>query len=205
MTGRAGSSAVVKRGLDIGLAGLLLVVTLPLQAVLAIAIRTTMGSPVLFSQDRPGLHGQVFTLRKFRTMRDPRPGATSDADRVTRLGRLMRSTSLDELPSLVHVVRGQMSLVGPRPLLVEYLDLYTTEQHRRHEVRPGITGLAQVSGRNNLDWPERLALDVTYVDTRSLRLDIKILVATVAPVLLRRDVNQEGTASMTRFTGSADA
>jgi lipopolysaccharide/colanic/teichoic acid biosynthesis glycosyltransferase len=194
-----------KRALDLALGVPALVLSLPLQAVVALAVRWRLGSPVLFRQQRPGLHGEPFTMMKFRTMVDPDPsrGLVSDEERLTAFGALLRSTSLDELPALVHVVRGQMSLVGPRPLLMRYLDRYTQEQARRHEVRPGLTGLAQVSGRNAITWERRLTLDVDYVETRSLALDLRIIGRTIAAVFTRRGVAGEGTATMTEFTGEA--
>ncbi|GAA2084296.1 sugar transferase [Aeromicrobium halocynthiae] len=196
--------AALKRIFDLLIAGALLVLTAPIQLVVALLIKRDLGSPVLFRQRRPGRHGQIFTLVKFRTMRDASPGegVESDAYRLTRLGRTLRATSLDELPSLMNVVRGDMSLVGPRPLLVEYLDRYTPEQARRHEVRPGITGLAQVAGRNAVDWEDRLRLDVEYVDRRTLMMDLRVLAATVLPVIGRRGVNAAGHETMHEFKGT---
>jgi sugar transferase EpsL len=189
---------VIKRTVDVVLsAAALAVLALPM-AIVAVAIRLTMGSPVLFRQQRPGLHGEIFTIRKFRTMRD---GPEPDAERITRLGRFLRSTSLDELPELLNVLAGDMSLVGPRPLLVQYLDRYSPEQARRHEVRPGLTGLAQVSGRNAATWEDRLALDVRYVDERSLLLDLRILGRTLKAVLKRDGISAEGHATMPEFGG----
>lgn len=184
---------------------MLLVLSLPLQAVIALLTRINLGSPVLFKQDRPGRNGKVFRLVKFRTMRDPTPGegVEFDADRLTPFGQKLRALSLDEIPTLVNVLRGEMSLVGPRPLLVAYLDRYTPEQARRHEVRPGVTGLAQVSGRNALSWEEKFRIDVDYVDRRSFVLDIKILLKTIAPVLFRRNISQDGEATAKEFEGSA--
>jgi sugar transferase EpsL len=191
---------VAKRLFDVLLAAAaLLVAAVPL-AVLAVAIRVTMGSPVLFRQVRPGLHGRPFTLVKLRTMRT---GDGSDAERLTRLGRFLRSSSLDELPELWNVLRGDMSLVGPRPLLVEYLPRYSTRQARRHEVRPGLTGLAQVEGRNLVAWEDRFELDVRYVETRSMKLDLQILARTVGAVLRREGISGEGEATMAPFQGSA--
>ncbi|AWB91199.1 sugar transferase [Aeromicrobium chenweiae] len=203
MTRRTGYDTV-KRLLDVVAASLLLVVTLPLQLVVALIVRTRLGRPVLFSQQRPGRDGEVFTLVKFRTMRPAGPGedVRSDAERLTPAGARLRSLSLDELPTLLNVVRGDMSLVGPRPLLVDYLDRYTLRQARRHEVRPGITGLAQVSGRNALSWDDRLQLDVEYVDRCSLWLDLAILVRTVSAVAGRRGIAERGSATMSEFTGS---
>ncbi|MBB1494632.1 sugar transferase [Propioniciclava sp. MC1595] len=194
---------VTKRILDAGVAGVGLVVTAPLQAAVALAVLKEHGRPVLFRQPRPGKDGRVFELVKFRTMLLPDAQRVSDADRLTPLGRFLRSTSLDELPTLWNVLKGDMSLVGPRPLLVQYLDRYTPEQARRHEVRPGITGLAQVRGRNGLDWDEKLSLDVEYVDHRSFALDLRILWETVAVVVLRRGISAEDHVTMSEFQGSA--
>lgn len=194
----------MKRALDVALAGIGMVVLAPLFLVLAAAIRVGLGAPVLFRQERPGLGGRTFMLYKFRTMResvDEEGGPLPDEDRLTRLGRLLRSSSLDELPELWNVLKGDMSLVGPRPLLPEYLPLYDEEQARRHEVRPGITGLAQVSGRNRLDWEERLAIDVWYVDNRSLRLDLWILVSTPWTVVRGEGIRPEGRTTMEPFRG----
>lgn len=193
---------VVKRVVDIAVSAAGLVVTAPLQLGVAALIRLRMGSPVLFRQRRPGKNGEIFDLVKFRTMLAPTADRISDEDRLTRLGRLLRSTSLDELPTLLNVFKGDMSLVGPRPLLVEYLEYYTPEQARRHEVRPGVTGLAQVSGRNNVDWDRRFELDVEYVDNRSLALDFRILRDTVGTVVNRRGISQQGHATMTPFTSA---
>ncbi|GGF43713.1 UDP-phosphate galactose phosphotransferase [Marmoricola endophyticus] len=196
---------MIKRAVDVIAAAVLLVATAPIQVVVALLVRRRLGSPVLFRQVRPGLHGELFTLVKFRTMRlaEPGEGLASDADRMTSLGRVLRSSSLDELPTLVNVLRGDMSLVGPRPLLPEYLGRYTSEQARRHEVRPGVTGLAQVSGRNAVSWDDRLKLDVRYVDTHTLLLDAMILGATVSRVLRRDGVVAEGSATMPEFRGRA--
>lgn len=191
-----------KRALDASVAAVGLVATAPLQAVVALAVLAKHGRPVLFRQPRPGKDGRVFELVKFRTMLLPDAQRVSDADRLTPLGRFLRSTSLDELPTLWNVLKGDMSLVGPRPLLVQYLERYSPEQARRHEVRPGITGLAQVRGRNGLSWDEKLALDVEYVDHRSPALDLRILWETVAVVLLRRGVSAEGHVTMSEFKGS---
>lgn len=193
-----------KRGMDLAIAVPAVIVSLPVQAVVALAIRIRMGRPVLFRQERPGRHGEPFTMVKFRTMLAPDParGLVDDAERLTRLGRLLRATSLDELPSLWNIVRGDMSLVGPRPLLMRYLPLYTPEQARRHEVRPGLTGLAQVSGRNALSWEQRFELDVQYVEHHTLRGDLRILAATIGKVLRRDGVTGEGSATMTEFLGS---
>lgn len=193
-------SEVLKRTVDIIGAGCgLLVSGLPL-GVLALVIRRDLGGPVLFRQVRPGRHGHPFTLFKLRTMRD---GAGDDEARLTDLGRFLRSTSLDELPELWNVLRGDMSLVGPRPLLTQYLDLYDGRQARRHEVRPGLTGLAQVEGRNALGWSERFELDVHYVETWTVPGDIAIIARTVWSVLRRDGVSAEGHATMPEFTGKA--
>lgn len=193
----------LKRTFDLLIAGLLGVLTAPFQLAIAALIRLRLGSPVLFRQQRPGQDERIFELVKFRTMLAPdeRRGLVDDADRMTRLGAVLRSTSLDELPTLWNVVRGDMSLVGPRPLLVRYLDRYSPEQRRRHEVRPGVTGLAQVSGRNALSWQEKLALDVEYVESRSWRLDLKILIVTLGKVLRRDGISDADTPTMTEFLG----
>jgi lipopolysaccharide/colanic/teichoic acid biosynthesis glycosyltransferase len=176
-------------------------------AGVAAAVRLRLGSPVLFRQRRPGLHGRPFEMLKFRTMLDATDGAGNplpDADRLTPLGRFLRATSLDELPELWNVLRGEMSLVGPRPLLMEYLPLYTPEQARRHEVRPGITGWAQVNGRNAISWEEKFRMDVWYVDRRTFALDLKILLLTAKKVVVREGISQQGQATMERFLGSAN-
>lgn len=181
----------------------LLLLALPL-LLLALLVRRKLGSPVLFRQVRPGLHGQPFEMVKFRTMTDAR-GADGallpDAVRLTPFGRFLRASSLDELPELWNVLKGEMSLVGPRPLLMEYVPLYSAEQYRRHEVRPGVTGWAQVNGRNAISWEEKFALDVWYVEQQSLALDIKILWLTVKKVLLRDGISAAGEATMAKFTG----
>ncbi|WP_448073285.1 sugar transferase [Georgenia yuyongxinii] len=197
----ARTAARTKRLLDIAFSATALAATAPLQGLVALTVAATLGRPVLFRQLRPGLHAEHFTLVKFRTMHAPTPGRVTDADRLTRLGRLLRATSLDELPTLWNVLRGDMSLVGPRPLLPEYLDRYTARQARRHDVRPGITGLAQVSGRNALDWDSRLELDVAYVDSWTLRSDLVILARTVVRVLRRDGVTAPGEATVAEFTG----
>lgn len=200
--GRHPATSRAKRSFDVAVAGAALVVLAPVLAAVAVAVRIGLGSPVLFRQPRPGLHGEVFTLTKFRTMRDavdPDGTPLADAQRLTRLGRWLRATSLDELPELTHVVRGEMSLVGPRPLLVDYLDHYTPEQARRHDTRPGLTGLAQVEARNATTWAARLATDVRYVDEWSFGLDLRILARTVRTVVTGVGVAQEGEATMARF------
>jgi sugar transferase EpsL len=194
-----------KRALDIVAASLGIVLLLPLGALVAALIWCALGSPVLFRQRRPGLHGVPFTLIKFRSMAagcDSSGRVLPDSERLTVIGRWLRATSLDEIPELWHVLTGEMSLVGPRPLLMKYLPLYTPEQARRHEVRPGITGLAQVSGRNGLNWDERFALDVEYVTHCSFALDLRILARTAHAVLSRQGVAQPGRATVDDFQGS---
>lgn len=196
-----------KRPFDLALGVPLLVLAAPVMAVVAVLVRLRLGSPVLFRQTRPGLHGRLFTLHKFRTMTDERgPDGEflDDADRLTPFGQRLRALSLDELPELWDVVRGEMSLVGPRPLLVEYLDEYTPEQARRHQARPGITGWAQVNGRNAANWRDRLEMDVWYVDHQSPWLDLRILVRTVLAVLRRSGISQPGHATSERFRGSTE-
>lgn len=195
-------SDAVKRCLDVAVAGVGLVASLPLQVGVAAVVRSKLGSPVLFRQQRPGLHGKPFTLLKFRTMREPDATHVTDEERLGRVGKILRATSLDELPSLINVLRGDMSLVGPRPLLMSYLPLYSPEQARRHEVRPGITGLAQVSGRNAISWEEKFARDVEYVDNRSLALDLRIMAATLAKVIKRDGISAQGSATMPAFEGT---
>lgn len=192
----------MKRLLDVMVAAALLVLLSPVLLVVAALVRARLGRPVLFCQRRPGLHGRPFVMVKFRTMRDAGAGRLSDAERLTPFGRLLRATSLDELPELWNVLRGDMSLVGPRPLLMQYLPLYTPEQARRHEVRPGITGWAQVNGRNAISWEEKFALDVWYVDHRSLALDLRILWLTAARVLRRDGITQAGEATAAAFAGT---
>jgi lipopolysaccharide/colanic/teichoic acid biosynthesis glycosyltransferase len=196
--------APVKRVVDVVVAATALVVLSPVLAVLAILVKLRLGRPVLFRQVRPGLNGELFTLIKFRTMRggtDHDGKALPDAQRITSLGQKMRALSLDELPEFWNVLRGDMSLVGPRPLLVQYLDRYSAHQSRRHLVRPGLTGLAQISGRNASSWSERLDQDVWYVDHRSMRLDISILVRTIVAVAKRDGISAEDHATMPEFTG----
>jgi len=198
-------SILLKRTIDLAVAAALLVLVAPALLVVAVLIRWRMGRPVLYRQVRPGLRGRPFALLKFRTMRDavgPDGRPLSDARRLTPLGRRLRRLSLDELPQLVNVLRGELSLVGPRPLLVQYLDRYTPEQARRHDVKPGITGWAQVRGRNALQWEDRFALDVWYVDHWSVGLDLRILLLTLAKVLRGEDVSHPGEATMCEFTGT---
>lgn len=197
-----------KRSLDIVVSGLVLLLIGPLLLLLALLIRWKLGAPVLFRQQRPGLHGRPFTMYKFRTMSDargPKGELLPDELRLGRLGRWLRASSFDELPELWNVLKGDMSLVGPRPLLMEYLPLYSSEQARRHDAKPGITGWAQVNGRNAITWEEKFRLDVWYVDNQSFWLDLKILGLTVLKVLRREGISHAGEATMTRFQGSSDA
>lgn len=196
----------MKRLIDVIVSGFALALLAPVFVILGLLIRLKLGSPVLFCQARPGMNGQPFTMVKFRTMRnatDHHGVALPDSKRLTSFGRFLRSTSLDELPELWNVLKGEMSLVGPRPLLMEYLPLYSQEQQRRHEVRPGITGWAQVNGRNTLSWEDKFKLDVWYVDNRSLLLDLRIIALTVKKVFIREGVSAAGEATMPRFVGSA--
>lgn len=195
---------VVKRTIDIVCSGLGLIVLSPILLITAVLIRIKLGSPIFFTQDRLGKDGKVFKMIKFRTMLDsvdkwgePLP----DEERMTSFGQLLRSTSIDELPELINVFKGDMSLVGPRPLLVEYKELYSKEQWRRHEVRPGITGWAQVNGRNNISWCKKFELDIWYVDNKSVLTDIKILVITVLKVIKRDDINKDGEITSDYFNG----
>lgn len=195
---------VGKRLFDVIASAVFLIVLSPLMLVIAALVWANAGSPVIFKQVRPGLHGRPFTLYKFRTMTDARDEngrLLPDEQRLTKFGRFLRSTSLDELPELFNVLKGDMSLVGPRPLLMEYLPLYTPEQARRHEVRPGITGWAQVNGRNAISWEEKFKYDVWYVDNWSLWLDLKILFMTIVAVLRRNGISAEGHATMPVFRG----
>ena len=195
----------MKRAFDIVISSILLLLLLLPLLILAAMIRIKLGSPILFAQVRPGLGGAPFTLLKFRTMTDAVDASGNvlrDEDRLTPIGQLLRRTSLDELPELWNVLKGDMSLVGPRPLLMEYLPLYSQEQNRRHEVRPGITGWAQVNGRNLLNWDERFKLDVWYVDQHSFLLDIKILILTIQKVIKREGISANGEATMSKFKGS---
>ena len=195
----------MKRLFDLiaAIAGLLLI--LPLMLLLVLMVRYKLGSPVLFRQIRPGQHGRPFNMIKFRSMTDARDAEGNllpDADRLPPFGRFLRSSSLDELPELINVLKGDMSLVGPRPLLMQYLDRYTPEQARRHEVKPGITGWAQVNGRNAISWEEKFQLDVWYVNNRSLLLDLKILWMTLKKVFIREGISQDGQATMEEFKGT---
>ncbi len=195
----------MKRVFDLLVACVTLILFMPVLFVVAVLIRLKLGSPVLFHPTRPGFHGKPFRMFKFRTMaeaNDTNGAALPDESRLSLFGRFLRASSLDELPELWNVLKGDMSLVGPRPLLMEYLPLYTPDQARRHEVRPGITGWAQVNGRNALSWEEKFALDVWYVDNQSVWLDIKILWMTVRKALQRDGISQAGEATMSKFTGS---
>jgi sugar transferase EpsL len=202
--GKLVAVATAKRLIDIAVALSALTLGAPVIAATALLVGFDVGRPVLFRQDRVGLGGRVFRLFKFRTMTDAvdRDGRLlGDAERLTRIGRFLRASSLDELPQLFNVLRGDMSLVGPRPLLVSYLSRYSPEQARRHEVKPGITGLAQVAGRNTLSWPEKFALDVFYVDHASVALDLQILARTVVSVVKREGISAAGVATMPEFQG----
>lgn len=207
MTSRHRTGDRVKRAFDVATAAAALAATSPLLAVTAAVVRVRLGTPVLFRHVRPGRDGVPFTMLKFRTMSDARDDAGAllpDGQRLTRLGRFLRTSSIDELPELLNVLRGEMSIVGPRPLLMEYLERYTPEQARRHDVRPGITGLVQVSGRNALSWDEKFALDVWYVDHRSFLLDVRIIARTVRVVLRPQGISRPGHATMPNFQGSVD-
>jgi sugar transferase EpsL len=196
---------VLKRILDVALSAGALLLLWPMLALVASCIRAGMGLPILFRARRPGLRGKSFTLLKFRTMKDltdPSGKPLPDQARITPLGRFLRRTSIDELPQLLNVLAGDMSLVGPRPLRIEYLQLYTPRQARRHEVKPGITGLAQINGRNNLSWEEKFDLDVWYVDHQGLLVDLRILCRTLAYVLGRRGVGADGDLDVPSFTGT---
>jgi lipopolysaccharide/colanic/teichoic acid biosynthesis glycosyltransferase len=195
----------MKRFLDILGAIIALGLLLPVLIIVSLLIRREMGSPVFFRQTRPGLNGKVFKMVKFRTMLDtigPDGTLLPDSERVTILGRFLRASSIDELPELWNVLKGEMSLVGPRPLLIEYLPLYSPEQARRHEVRPGVTGWAQINGRNAISWEEKFALDVWYIDNRNLRLDLKIIWLTIRKVLKQEGISASGEATMSKFMGN---
>jgi lipopolysaccharide/colanic/teichoic acid biosynthesis glycosyltransferase len=196
---------MLKRFLDIIIASIALILLSPLYAFVAYKVKKNLGSPVLFRQVRPGLHGKPFEMIKFRTMKDAvdeQGNPLPDSERLTSFGQMLRSTSLDEMPELWNVIKGDMSIVGPRPLLMEYLPLYSPEQAKRHDVRPGMTGHAQVNGRNAIGWEEKFKLDTWYVENQSIWLDFKIMFKTVHKVLAKDDISAEGEATMTRFTGS---
>lgn len=195
----------IKRGLDIIISLVGLILASPILLIVAILVRLNLGAPILFRQPRVGLNGEVFEMVKFRTMKDAKDAKghlLPDDERLTKFGQFLRQSSLDELPELFNVLKGDMSLVGPRPLLVEYLPLYSKEQMRRHEVRPGITGYAQINGRNNISWAKKFELDVYYVDNYRLSLDFKILTQTVAKVLKQSDISQEGHVTVEKFNGA---
>ena len=192
----------IKRLFDLAVAVPSVIILLPVFILIGFFVRMKIGSPVLFRQERPGLHDEPFVIYKFRTMTDERDGGGKllpDGERLTRLGRFLRKTSMDELPELFNVIKGDMSIVGPRPLLVQYLGRYTPEQARRHEVKPGITGWAQVNGRNAISWEDKFNLDVWYVDNWSLWLDVKIIVMTIWKILKREGINQPGQATAVEF------
>ncbi|MFV5345247.1 sugar transferase [Acinetobacter oleivorans] len=196
---------MLKRLLDIIIASVALILLSPLYFYVAYKVKKNLGSPVLFRQVRPGLHGKPFEMIKFRTMKDAADAQGNplpDSERLTPFGKMLRSTSLDEMPELWNVIKGDMSIVGPRPLLMEYLPLYNKEQAKRHDVRPGMTGHAQVNGRNAIGWDEKFKLDTWYVENRSLWLDFKIMLQTVKKVIAKDDINEAGEATMTKFTGS---
>lgn len=198
--------AVLKRPLDIAASGLALVLLAPVLGAVALAVKVKLGSPVIFTQERPGLNGKVFKIRKFRTMtdeRDAQGNLLSDEKRLTRFGKWLRSTSLDELPELWNILRGDMSIVGPRPLLVEYLERYDDRQKHRHDVRPGLTGLAQVLGRNGLSWDEKFEDDVKYVEHITFLGDVKIILDTIRVVLGRDGIHSNTSETMEAFTGSS--
>lgn len=196
---------MLKRVLDIAIASTALVILSPVYAFVAYKVRKNLGSPVLFRQVRPGLYGQPFEMIKFRSMKDAvdlQGNPLPDSERLTSFGKMLRSSSLDEMPELWNVIKGEMSIVGPRPLLTEYLPLYNAEQAKRHNVRPGMTGHAQVNGRNAISWEEKFKLDTWYVENQSLWLDFKIMLKTVKKVLAKEDISAEGEATMTKFIGS---
>ena len=195
---------MLKRLLDIIIASIALILLSPLYAFVAYKVKKNLGSPVLFRQVRPGLHGKPFEMIKFRTMKDAvdeQGNPLPDSKRLTPFGQMLRSTSLDEMPELWNVIKGEMSIVGPRPLLMEYLPLYNSQQAKRHNVRPGMTGHAQVNGRNAISWEEKFKLDTWYVENQSIWLDFKIMFKTVHKVLAKDDISAEGEATMTKFTG----
>ncbi|HTF96220.1 MAG TPA: sugar transferase [Cellvibrio sp.] len=196
---------MIKRTFDVSIALIAILLLFPIILLLLVMVRLKLGSPALFCQNRPGMHGKVFQMYKFRTMTDERNADGSlkeDQFRLTPFGRMLRATSLDELPELWNVLRGEMSLVGPRPLLVEYLPLYSAEQNRRHDVKPGVTGWAQINGRNAISWDEKFKLDVWYVENQSLWLDIKILFLTALKVFRRDGINASSTETMEKFKGT---
>ncbi|WP_407595103.1 sugar transferase [Acinetobacter lwoffii] len=198
---------MLKRLLDIVIASSALVLLSPIYALVAYKVKKNLGSPVLFRQVRPGLHGKPFEMIKFRSMKDALDTAGNplpDSERLTPFGKMLRATSLDEMPELWNVIKGDMSIVGPRPLLMEYLPLYNSEQAKRHEVRPGITGYAQVNGRNTISWEKKFELDTWYVNNHSLWLDFKIMLKTVKKVIAKDDISADGEATMIKFTGTPE-
>lgn len=195
----------MKRPFDFFISFIAFILLLPLLFIIAILIKIKLGSPIIFKQERPGLNEKIFTLYKFRTMtnrKDQKGQLLPDKDRLTKFGRFLRSTSIDELPGLINIIKGDMSIIGPRPLLVEYLDLYSSDQRKRHEVRPGLTGYAQVNGRNLLNWEEKFKLDVMYVNNVTLRNDINIILKTILTVVKREGISSSNSATMERFEGS---
>ena len=198
---------MIKRLLDIVIASIALILLSPVYFIVARKVKNNLGSPVLFRQVRPGLHGKPFEMIKFRTMKDAvdaNGNPLPDSERLTPFGKMLRATSLDEMPELWNVIKGDMSIVGPRPLLVEYLPLYNEEQAKRHHVRPGITGYAQVNGRNAISWEKKFELDTWYVENQSLWLDFKIMLKTVKKVLAKDDISAEGEVTMSKFTGTVE-
>lgn len=198
---------MLKRVCDVVIASTALLLLSPLYVYVAYKVRKNLGSPVLFRQVRPGLHGKPFEMIKFRSMKDAvdeNGNPLPDSERLTPFGKMLRATSLDEMPELWNVIKGEMSIVGPRPLLMEYLPLYNVKQAKRHNVRPGMTGHAQVNGRNTISWEEKFKLDIWYVENQSLWLDLKIMLKTVQKVIAKDDISAEGEATMTKFTGSPE-
>ena len=198
---------MLKRILDITIASTALILLSPVYLIVAHKVKKNLGSPVLFRQVRPGLHGKPFEMIKFRTMKDALDAEGNplpDSERLTPFGKMLRATSLDEMPELWNVIKGDMSIVGPRPLLMEYLPLYNEQQAKRHNVRPGITGYAQVNGRNAISWEKKFELDTWYVENQSLWLDFKIMLKTIKKVIAKDDISAEGEATMTKFTGSPE-
>ena len=198
---------MLKRVCDVVIASTALIILSPLYAYVAYKVRKNLGSPVLFRQVRPGLHGKPFEMIKFRSMKDAvdeNGNLLPDSERLTPFGKMLRATSLDEMPELWNVIKGEMSIVGPRPLLMEYLPLYNVEQAKRHNVRPGMTGHAQVNGRNAISWEEKFKLDTWYVENQSLWLDFKIMLKTVKKVIAKDDISAEGEATMSKFTGTPE-
>ena len=198
---------MIKRILDVAIASTALILLSPVYFIVAHKVKKNLGSPVLFRQVRPGLHGKPFEMIKFRTMKDAldeQGNLLHDSERLTAFGKMLRATSLDEMPELWNVIKGDMSIVGPRPLLMEYLPLYNSEQAKRHNVRPGITGYAQVNGRNAISWEKKFELDTWYVENQSLWLDFKIMLKTIKKVIAKDDISAEGEATMTKFTGTPE-